>query len=115
AIEPERVLELIEPLAGGLVAAVGDPAIGLQQHRRPEIALAIPPIARARRRAAEAQNALPQPVELGALLFRLQALAIRRGRARRLQPWPDRLVLRDDVRLVADQLLDDQQVGERGD
>ena len=36
AIEPERVLKLVEPLAGRLVAAVGQPAIGLQQDRRAE-------------------------------------------------------------------------------
>src|SRR5688500_13598458 len=29
AVEAERVLELVEPLAGHLVAAVGEPAIGL--------------------------------------------------------------------------------------
>src|SRR5204862_379576 len=44
AVEAERVLERVEPLAGPLVAAVGDPAIGLQQHGRPEIALAVPPV-----------------------------------------------------------------------
>ena len=44
----------------------------------PEIALAVPPVGRARGRAAEAQDALPQAVELGALLGRLQALARRR-------------------------------------
>src|SRR3546814_6406679 len=31
-IEPERVLELVEPLAGRLVSAVGQPAPGLQKH-----------------------------------------------------------------------------------
>src|ERR1044071_3292373 len=78
AIEPERVLEIVEALALGLVAAVAQPAIGLQQDRRAEIALALPPVAGARGRAAEAQDALPQPVELGALLGRLDALARRR-------------------------------------
>src|SRR6185437_5729777 len=76
AIEAERVLEQIEPLAGILVAAVGDPAIGLQQDSRPEIPVAVPPIARTGGRAAEAQDALPQPVELLALRDRLALLAI---------------------------------------
>src|SRR5471030_3190389 len=88
AIEPERVLELVEALALGFVAAVGDPAIGLQQDGRAEIAVAAPPVAGARSRAAEAQDALPQPVELGALLGRLQALA-RRRLGGRLQPRLD--------------------------
>src|SRR3546814_16495457 len=42
AIQPERILEGVETLAGVLIAAVGDPAIGLQQHRRAEIAVAGP-------------------------------------------------------------------------
>src|SRR5260221_5002288 len=78
AIEPERILELVEPLARGLVAAVGEPAIGLQQDGWPKITLAGPPVGRARCRAAEAQDALPQAVELGALLRRPQAFARRR-------------------------------------
>src|SRR5579859_937694 len=76
AVEPERILERVQALAGLLVAAVGDPAVGLQQDRGSEIAVAVPPIARARGRAAEAEDALPEPVELGALGDRLHALAI---------------------------------------
>src|SRR3569623_772731 len=68
AIEAERILELVEPLAGHLVAAVGEPAIGLEQDRRTEELVAVPPIARARGRAAGAQYALVEAVELRALL-----------------------------------------------
>src|SRR5579863_550426 len=50
-IKPERVFDLIEPLAFRLIARIIDPAIGLQQHGRTEIAVAVPPIAWARRRA----------------------------------------------------------------
>ena len=32
AIEAERVFEIIQTLAGGFIAAVDQPAIGLQQH-----------------------------------------------------------------------------------
>src|SRR5512134_3301656 len=59
AIESERVLELVEPFADRLVAAVSDPSIGLQQHRRPEIPIAVPPIAWAGGRTAEAEDAFP--------------------------------------------------------
>ena len=65
AIEAERVLEPVEALAGALIAAVRKPTIGLQQDRRTEILILVPPIARARGRAAEAQNAFPRPIELG--------------------------------------------------
>src|ERR1700738_1837885 len=69
AIEPERVLEPVEALSGVLITAVGEPAVRLQQDRRAEIAVLVPPVARARGRAAEAKDALPQTVELGALFL----------------------------------------------
>src|ERR1700722_17003557 len=40
AIEPERILEIVEPFAGGFVAAVLDPARRLQQCGGSEIAVA---------------------------------------------------------------------------
>ena len=64
AIEPERVFEIVEPLAGGFIAAVLDPAGRLQQRGGSEEALAVPPIARAGGRAAGAQDALVEAVEL---------------------------------------------------
>src|SRR5215213_4332345 len=51
-VEPVWVLELVEPVARRLVAAVGDEAIGLEQDRGAEEAVGVPPIARATRRAA---------------------------------------------------------------
>src|SRR5262249_41982318 len=48
AVEPERVLELVEALALRLVTAVGQPAVGLEEDGGPEIALAVPPVGRAR-------------------------------------------------------------------
>src|SRR3984957_9264744 len=63
AIESERVLEIVEPLAGGLVAGILDPARRLQQRGGPEEALAVPPIARAGGRAAGAENAFVEAVE----------------------------------------------------
>jgi hypothetical protein len=68
AIEPERILQIVQPLARRLVAAVDQPAIGMQQRRRAEIAVAVPPVARAGGRAAGAQDALVEPVELLAVL-----------------------------------------------
>src|ERR1700741_3445490 len=62
AIEAERIVEAIEALAGVLIATVGQPAIRLQQDRRSEVLVLVPPVARARRRAAEAQDAFPEPV-----------------------------------------------------
>src|SRR5689334_6624690 len=38
-IQLERVFEGVEPLAGGLVARIRQPAVGLQQGRRAEVAV----------------------------------------------------------------------------
>src|SRR6516165_2937 len=64
AVEPERIFQPIKALAGVLIAAVGEPAVGLQQDRRAKIAVLVPPVTRTRGRAAEAQDALPKAVEL---------------------------------------------------
>src|SRR4029453_284924 len=66
AVEPERVLELVEALARALVAAVLDPAVRLQQDGGAEIAFAVPPVGGAGGRAAGAQDTLIEPVAVGA-------------------------------------------------
>src|SRR5713226_8661989 len=71
AIEPERVFEIVEPLAGGLIATVLDPTGRLQQRGGPQEALAVPPIARARGRAAGAKNTFVEAVEFFAVLVAL--------------------------------------------
>src|SRR5690606_24150168 len=81
AVELERILEVVQPRAGVLVARVDDPAVGLQQDRRAQVAVAVPPVAGARGAAAGAEDALVEAVELGAVLLRLQPLAVRRRRA----------------------------------
>src|SRR4051794_2295873 len=64
AVEPERVFEIVEPLAGRFVTRVFHPARRLQQRGGAEEAFAVPPVARARGRAARAQDALVEAVEL---------------------------------------------------
>src|SRR5512140_2634923 len=61
-VETERVLELVEALAGGLVARVDDPAIRREQRRRAEEPVTVPPIRRATGRAARAEDARGRPV-----------------------------------------------------
>src|SRR6266404_5935891 len=79
-IKPERVLEIVESFAGGFVAAVLDPARCLQQRCRSQEALAVPPVARARRRAAGAENAFVEAVEFLAVLVALPPFLLRRRR-----------------------------------
>src|SRR5690242_2124511 len=62
AIKAVRVLQLVQALARRFVAAIGDPAIGLEQNRGPEELVGVPPIARAAGRAAEAKDALVEAI-----------------------------------------------------
>src|SRR6185312_16444447 len=103
------IFEIVEPFARGLVAAVDDPSVGLEQDGRPEIPVGVPPIARTRGRTAGAQNAFIEPVELGAILARLFPFLWRR-RGIRLQPRLDRAVLSVEVRHIRYQVLDDLHV-----
>ena len=97
AEQPVRIFEVVEPLAGRLVAAVGDEAVGLQQAGRADELVGVPPEARARGRAARAQDAFVQAVQLVALLGRLQPLLL--GRPRLVdQVGLDRVVLLEELR-----------------
>ena len=73
-----RILEVVQALGGGLIAAVGDETVGLQQTGRADELVGVPPEAGAAGRAAGAQDALVQAVELVALLGRLQPLGLGR-------------------------------------
>ena len=57
AIEAEWVFQLIQPLTGGLITAVDQPAIRRQQRRRTEVAITVPPVAWAAGRTTGTQNA----------------------------------------------------------
>lgn len=74
AVQRHAVLERLQTLILLLVAAVGDPAVGLQKDGRAEVLLAVPPIAGAGSRAAGAEDAFVEAIELTALGFGLAVL-----------------------------------------
>src|SRR3954467_8115416 len=69
-----RVFQVVQARVGRFVAAVGDETVRLQQASRADELVRVPPERRARSRAAGAQDALVQAVELFALGRGLQAL-----------------------------------------
>lgn len=75
-IELERIFQIIQPVSGMFITAVCNPAIRCQQHCRAKILVPVPPVGGAGRGAAEAQNAFPHTVQLGALFNALLALGI---------------------------------------
>ena len=66
-IQAEGVFKLIETLLSRFVSAVGQPAPGLEQNCRSKETVAVPPMARASGRAAEAEDALIIAVDAAAL------------------------------------------------
>lgn len=75
---PSRLLELVEPPAGGVAVAADDEAVVLQQSRLSDVLVGFPPEARAGRRAAGAQGGPVKVVQLVAFDEGLQPLALRR-------------------------------------
>src|SRR6185312_7875149 len=80
AKEPIRILDIVEPLVQIAIAAVGHEAIGLQQSGGTDELVGVPPEGWTRRRAARAQDAFVEAVQLLALGRRLQPLALGRRR-----------------------------------
>ena len=112
AIQTHAIIQCRLPLLLFLISRVSQPPIALQQHRRPKVFLAVPPVGRAGGRAAGTENALVQPVQLLALLFRLQVFFSVRCWRRVLQVRLDRLVLLVELREVRHDVLYDVGVGE---
>jgi hypothetical protein len=109
-VQPKRVFKIVEPLAGCVIPAVGEPAPGLEEHGRPEEAIAVPPMARTSRCTTEAQDACGRTFSILAvqrlgLFWTLQALALGRGLIG-FQPWLDQGLLRIKMRQVGHQILD---------
>src|SRR6185437_16209497 len=114
-VEPEWILERIQPLALGIIPAVREPSPCLQQHGGAQEPIAAPPVAGTPRSAAEAEDALVVTIQLLAVSHGLQPLALLRRRLARLQPRLDHRILRQRVRLVRNEVLDDREIRERSE
>ena len=68
-VEPERIFQVIQSLTGGIVPAIHDPAVRLQQGSRTQVTVTVPPVTRTSRTAARAKDAFVHAVELGTVLL----------------------------------------------
>ena len=102
SIQLVRIVQTLQSLLRHLITGIGDPSVRLLQNRRTQVLISVPPVRRARRRAAGAENALVQTVQKQTVLVRLQILhlVVRAHRRFLLQPRLDRRVLLVEVRHV---------------
>jgi len=73
-VDAHAVIKSMLTLGGLLVTRIGQPTVRLKQDGRTEVLLAVPPVRRARGRAAGAQDAFVKTVELLAVLGALAVL-----------------------------------------
>ncbi|RMR95123.1 hypothetical protein ALP76_05479 [Pseudomonas savastanoi pv. glycinea] len=108
----ERVIKRSQTFIGAGVTAVSQETVGLQQRSRTQELVGVPPEGRAGSRAASAQNALVQTIELFALFRSLQTFD---GRSRRviLQERLHLLVLLVEDAHIDDQVTNDRQTRQR--
>lgn len=74
AVDAHAVVEIVFALGGLLVTGIGQPAVGLEKNGWAKVLLAVPPVRRARGRAAGTQNAFVETVELTAVCGALAVL-----------------------------------------
>ena len=115
SVQLEGVVQRLETLLGELVTRVVDPAESLLEDSGTEVLLGVPPVARARSRAACAENALVHTIKLSAVLLRLQGLLTLLSGSLTLQPGLDGSVLLVEVEHVRDEVLDNVHVRKRVD
>lgn len=63
-VQAHAVVQSIPALSELLVTGIGDPAVGLEEDGGTEVLLLVPPVGWAGRRAAGAENALVETIEL---------------------------------------------------
>jgi len=63
AVHRKRILQCRPPLHPHFIPAIRHPAIGLQQHRRPQVLIAVPPVRGTAGGAAGAEDALVEAVK----------------------------------------------------
>jgi len=108
------ILEFLHSLFSLLITGVHHPAVGLHQHRRAEIFVAVPPVRWTRGGAASAEDALVHAIQLGSVLHRLKIGDLAELLlALSLKIRFNLLVLIVEIRHVGDEVLDDVHVWQR--
>ena len=115
SVQAHAVVERILPLLSLLVSRVGDPSIRLQQDGWAEVLLTVPPVRRAGSRAASAENALVESVELLAVFLALSEFSAVGCRLGLLEVGLDGFVLLVELREVRHEVLDHVGMWERID
>ena len=110
-----RIVQIVQTLIGNGISAVGNEAVGIQQTRRTDEFVGIPPERRTGSRTAGAQNTFIQTVQLFTLFLSLQTLFVGIDRVVVNDVRLDGVVLFEELGHVHNQVADDGQTGQRAD
>lgn len=111
-VQRHRVLQHVLSHLGSLISRVNDPSVGLHQHGGTQVLGLVPPVRRARGRAAGTQDTFVQTVQLGSVGNQLQVFPTVSGLVLSLQPRLDGLVLLVEVGQVRDKVSHHVHVGQ---
>jgi|SRR5688500_1625232 len=113
-VELVRIFQLIQSLAGRLIATIAEPSIRLKEDGGAEKPICVPPVTWATRRTAKAEDALVAPVKAAAVFDRLESFFFG-SRTLRLDPGFDGGILGKKVAQIHNQILENAQVIQRVD
>lgn len=103
SINRERILHPSPPLRPHLISTISHPSVRLQQHRRSQVLIRVPPVRGAACRAARTKDTLVETVKFLPLLDRLQVFLVSWREGLLLQVRLDALVLFPEPRQVLSQ------------
>lgn len=102
SINRERILHPSPPLRSHLISTISHPSVRLQQHRRSQVLIRIPPVRRAACRAARTKDTFVETVKFFTVLDRLQVFPVSWRKGLLLKIRLDALVLFPEPRQVLD-------------
>lgn len=111
SVQTHGVLETGTAGSASLVTGVNHPSVGLHENSRAEVLSGVPPVRRARGRAAGAENAFVETIQLLTVLDGLEVFFAVSGDVVTLEVGLNGFVLLVELSQIGDKVSDDKHVG----
>lgn len=115
SVQTHRVLKTSTTGSTSLITRVNHPSESLHENGRSKVLSRVPPVRRARGRAAGTENAFVKTIKLLTVFNGLQVLSAVLGKAVALKVGLNGLVLLVELSQIGDKVSDDEHVGKRVD